>query len=155
MVRYRFLTDEELIELEVEFKQFLITNGLHDDQWRALNINHPTKAKEVVGMFSDVILDKVFSQTKYLLHHSNDKIKIFNFTASKAIMIGLDFEGKKFIPEKGLMDFIRNNISKFKIYKASKDYDKVLRNKEIYALVRNGAEKVDEKWFDFFSELNY
>jgi len=68
-------------------------------------------------------------------------------------MIGLDFEGEKFIPEEGLMDFIRDNISKFKIYKASKVYDKDLRNKEIYALVRNGAEKVDEKWFKFFSEL--
>ena len=153
MVKYRFLTDEELIELEVEFKQFLITNGLHDDEWRTLNRDNPTKAKEVVGMFSDVILDKVFTQTKYLHHHSNDKIKIFHFTASKAVMIGLDFEGENFIPEEGLMDFIGNNISKFKIYKASKDYDKDLRNKEIYALVRNGAGKVDEKWFRFFSEL--
>ena len=154
MVKYRFLTDDELMALEVEFKQFLITNGLHDDEWRVLNKDYPKKAEEVVGLFSDLILDKVFTQTKYLMHHSNDKIKVFHFTTSKAIMIGLDFEGEDVIPEEGLMDFIKSNLSNFKIYTASKDYKKDLRNKEIFALVRNGAEKVDEKWFDFFSKLN-
>ncbi len=154
MVKYRFLTDAELSELEAEFKQFVITNGLHDDEWRALNKNNPEKAKEVVGMFSDLILDKVFSQAKYLMHHSNDKIKVFHFTSSKAIMIGLDFEGDEVIPEDDLMDFITDNVSKFKIYSASKNYEEDVRNTEIYALVRNGAEKVDEKWFDFLSKLN-
>jgi hypothetical protein len=154
MVKYRFLTDQELSELEAEFKQFVITNGLHDDEWRSLNENAPESAKEVVGMFSDLILDKVFSQTKYLMHHSNDKIKVFQFTTTKAIMIGLDFEGEEVIPEEGLMDFISANVSKFNIYTASKDYIEDLRNKEIYALVRNGAEKVDENWFEFLSKLN-
>ena len=116
MVKYRFLTDDELIALEVEFKQFLITNGLHDDEWRVLNKDYPKKAEEVVGLFSDLILDKVFTQTKYLMHHSNDKIKVFYFTTSKAIMIGLDFEGEDVIPEEGLMSFIKSNLSKFKIY---------------------------------------
>ena len=154
MVKYRFLTGEELKELETEFKQFVITNGLHDDEWRALNKNAPEKAKEVVGMFSDLILDKVFTQTKYLMHHSNDKIKVFHFTSAKAIMIGLDFEGDGVIPEDDLMDFIRANVEKFNIYTASKNYEEASRNKEIFALVRNGAEKVDEKWFDFLSKLS-
>ena len=54
MVKYRFLTDDELIALEVEFKQFLITNGLHDDEWRVLNKDYPKKAEEVVGLFRDL-----------------------------------------------------------------------------------------------------
>ena len=153
MVKYRFLTDEELKELEAEFKQFMISNGLHDDEWRAINKNTPEKAKEVVGMFSDLILEKVFSQTKYLLHHSNDKIKVFYFTAEKALMIGLDFEGEEVILQDGLVDFVKANIEKLKIYTASKSYESANRNNEVFALVKNGAEKVDEYWFDFLSKL--
>tara|TARA_B100000795_G_C22802949_1_gene442940 strand:+ start:863 stop:1327 length:465 start_codon:yes stop_codon:yes gene_type:complete len=153
MVKYRFLTDEELKELETEFKQFMISNGLHDDEWRAINKNTPKKAKEIVGMFSDLILEKVFAQTKYLLHHSNDKIKVFYFTAEKAVMIGLDFEGEAIIPKDELIAFVKANVGKFQIYTASKSYETGDRNNEIFALVKNGAEKVDEYWFDFLSKL--
>lgn len=153
MVKYRFLTDEELAELETEFKQFLISNGLHDDEWRLMNTSAPEKAQKVVGLFSDLILDKVFSQTKYLYHHSNDKIKVFSFTEKKAVMIGLDYEGSGFIPEEEQVEFIKSNLSDFKIYSASKEYPNENRNAEVYSLVKNGAEKVDSTWFEFLSSL--
>ena len=36
-MKYRCLTDEELKELEPEFKQFLIVNHVHAEEWEELN----------------------------------------------------------------------------------------------------------------------
>ena len=64
MVKYRYLTDQELQEFEEEFKHFLIANGLHAEEWEKLNNEDPDKAIEVVGLFSNLILDKVYSFAK-------------------------------------------------------------------------------------------
>jgi hypothetical protein len=36
-MKYRCLTDDELKELETEFKHFLISNGVHTEEWEQLN----------------------------------------------------------------------------------------------------------------------
>lgn len=153
MVKYRFLSNDELSGLEEELKQFLITNQLYAEEWEKLNKENPEKAKEVIGLFSNMILDKVYEKTKYLLHLSEKKIKAFFFTEEKAIMIGLDYAGGDSIPKEDTMTFIQNNLSDFKIYSANKAFAKEERNQEVYNLVKVGAEKVDEIWFDFFKKL--
>ena len=83
MVKYRFLTDEELKEFDEEFKHFLIANGLHAEEWKAMNEKDPDRAIEVVGLFSDLILDKVYDKTEYILHQNPTSLRAFKFYKEK------------------------------------------------------------------------
>lgn len=152
-MKYRFLSDEELSSLEDEFKQFLITNHLYAEEWEELNKTNPEKARDVVGMFSDLVLEKVYSKTKCLLHHSANKLKVFSFQDEMALLIGLDYSGEGIIPEDGLLEFIQERKNDFEVFSASKKFTKENRNSEVYSLVKNGAVKIEPDFFSVLSKL--
>ena len=60
-MKYRCLSDEELPELEGEFKHFLISNNVYTEEWEELNKKKSKKVQELVEMFSDIVLNKAFS----------------------------------------------------------------------------------------------
>ena len=57
-MKYRILSNEELSHLEEDFKHFLIVNGVHAEEWEALNNNDVDKAVQLVEVFSDTVLQK-------------------------------------------------------------------------------------------------
>lgn len=77
MIKYRSLSKEELIELEDEFKQFLIVNGLHDEEWRALCAEDPNNAQQFIDLFSNLVLEKVYSQAAGLIQIGQDFVSVF------------------------------------------------------------------------------
>jgi hypothetical protein len=153
MVRYRFLTDEELKALDEEFKHFLIANGLHAEEWEELNKNDPDKAIEIVGLFSDLVLDKVYDKTEFILYQNAKSLNVFKFFKEKAILIGVDYQGRDDFPLEGVMEFISKNAEKMLIYSSSKSFDEVERNKEIHHLIKYGAFATDDKIFNFLAEI--
>lgn len=153
MPKYRFLDDIELKELEEEFKQFLISNGLHNEEWEALNKKNPDKAIDIVGLFSDLILDKVYDKTDYLLHLTPKSVKTFQFFQEKAVLLGVDYEGQGNIPGKDTLAFITEHASQMKIYGTSKSFKQEDRNKEIHFLVTKGVLASDGKIFEFLKEV--
>jgi len=79
MLKFRSLTIQELKELETEFKHFLVINELYDAEWRQLAANNPLKAQEFIDLFSNVVLEKVYTNLTGLLHIGEDFITIFDF----------------------------------------------------------------------------
>ena len=77
MIKYRTLSKEELFALEDEFKQFLIVNGLHDQEWRALCTEEPNKAQQFIDLFSNLVLEKVYSQVSGLVQIGQDFVSVF------------------------------------------------------------------------------
>ena len=69
-MRYRMLTDEELNALSDDFTQFLVVQGIDDDSWRKMNLENKEKAIQIVEIFSDTVLAKVYSKIKYLSYVS-------------------------------------------------------------------------------------
>ena len=63
-MKYRCLTDEELKELEQEFKHFLISNNVYTEEWEKLNKKKDKRVQELVELFSDVVLDKALKNIK-------------------------------------------------------------------------------------------
>ena len=55
-MRFRCLSKEELQELDNELIQFLIVNHVYKEDWALMNQESPNKAKELIEMFSDVVL---------------------------------------------------------------------------------------------------
>ena len=153
MVKYRYLTDEELRVFEEEFKHFLIANGLHSEEWEKLNDEDPDKAIEVVGLFSDLILDKVYDKTKFIVHVSGKVLKAFRFYEDKAVLIGVDYKGQLNFPEENIIEFINKNAAEMLIYSTSKSFPKEKRNSEMHFLVKLGSDFSDGKIFVFLSRI--
>jgi len=153
MAKYRFLSDEELKELEEEFKHFLITNGLHTEEWEEMNKNEPNKAIDIVGLFSDLVLEKVYDKTDYLLHIGAKDLKAFKFLKEKVVLLGIEYKGEGTIPLENTLEFIAENASDMLIFSTGKSFTEEIRNKEVHFLVQSGAFVSDSLIFDFLKEI--
>ena len=71
-MRFRKLNFEELTSLEKEFKEFLIINHIHDEEWRDLNKEAPEKVSALLEVFSDTVLLKVYGKISYLEFYGED-----------------------------------------------------------------------------------
>ena len=76
-MRFRKLNFEELTSLEKEFKEFLIINHIHDEEWRNLNKEAPEKVSALVEVFSDTVLLKVYGKISYLEFYGEDILSFF------------------------------------------------------------------------------
>jgi len=152
MVKYRFLSDEELKEFDEEFKHFLIANGLHAEEWKAMNEDNPDKAIEIVGLFSDLILDKVYDKTEFLIHVGEKNLKVFKFFNEKAILLGVEYKGEGSFPDDEILKFVVDNADQMLIFGTSKSFTEEKRNQELHFLVKHGAIVTDEKVFEFLAK---
>jgi len=153
MVKYRFLSDVELKEFEEEFKHFLIANGVHAEEWEKLNNENPDRAIEIVGLFSDLILDKVYDKTEFLIHQDTKSIKAFKFFKENAVLIGVDYKGEGDLPENDILKFLSENAADMLIYATSKTFSEENRNKELHFLVQHGAFVTSHEVFDYLSKV--
>lgn len=88
-MRFRRLRKEELESLEQDFVQFLATHQITAQEWVALRDEGNDKVYELIDIFSDIVLEKVYSQIEYLQHRTKDTIRVFHCQADKIIMTGL------------------------------------------------------------------
>jgi hypothetical protein len=143
-MKYRILSDEELKELEGEFKHFLIANNVYTEEWEALNKNKDKKVLELVESFSDIVLDKALKNIKYLEHVTPHDFKCFWCEADKMTLIGIASKNKA-------IDFTVHILADFSadldIFKTSKKYHKE-RAFEVFELLNSGCTIIDEARFN-------
>ena len=82
-MKYRILSQEELELLEDDLKAFLIVNGIHGDEWREMNKSNPVKAVELVELFSDTVLQKVYDKIRFIEHRSPKSCMVFHLKEDK------------------------------------------------------------------------
>ncbi len=142
-MKYRVLTKDELIELEEDFKHFLIANGIYDDEWVKINKDDKKKALELVELFSDVVFDKALKKIKFLEHITPQGINAFFFTDNEVVLIGITSANKE-------IDFTKDTLDKFKnelnIFRTTKTYFKK-REEEIFDLLETGCSIIEEVRF--------
>ncbi len=143
-MKYRCLTNEELSELETEFKQFLITSNVYTEEWEELNRKKDSRVNELVEMFSDIVLDKALRNIKYLEHTTIKDIKAFKCGADEMILIGITSTNP-------IVDFTKDAPSEFKdelnIFSTNKPYNKD-RELEVFQLLESGCSIVSEERFN-------
>ena len=88
-MRFRTLTNEELKPLEEDFVKFLASNQITAKEWQALKEENSNKVHELIDLFSDIVLEKVFSTIEYLQHRTKDTIRVFYCQENKITMTGL------------------------------------------------------------------
>ncbi|MCW8940114.1 MAG: DUF6495 family protein, partial [Flavobacteriales bacterium] len=89
MLKYRLLTDDELKELEHEFKQFLIVNEIYDEEWRKLNAEKNEKVGELVIMFSNLVIEKSLKRIQYLEIATSEGINAYHCKEDEIELIGI------------------------------------------------------------------
>jgi siroheme synthase len=120
-MKYVRLSAEELQELEKEFIDFLVVNGITATDWVAIKENEPLNADEIINQFSDVVWESIMRSTKYL--NKVEKTTAYYFKCNTN-----DIALKKII--KG------NNGAE--MFTALKGYKKV-REEEMFDMIQSGC----------------
>jgi uncharacterized protein DUF6495 len=142
-MKYRCLTHEELVELEEEFKHFLITNNVYTEEWERLNKKKDKRVQELVELFSDLVLDKALKNINYLEHITNHDIKSFKCDQTQMTLIGISSKNKKIDFTKDILTDIKDELA---IFKTNKPYFKQ-RELEVFELLQSGCSIIDEDRF--------
>lgn len=139
-LKYRRLNSQELQQLEKEFVDFLVINGIAADDWVAMKEKELNKANQIIDLFSDVIFEGVVRKVRFLEHISASSIYCFQLLEKEIQLIGLE-------DESGTLDFTQIDFSQqsdkklpvgLKVFFNKKAYQKD-KNQEIFKLMENGA----------------
>ena len=140
-MKYRCLTDDELQELEEEFKHFLIANNVYTEEWEALNANHDKRVIELVEMFSDIVFEKSLKKVRFLEQVTPAYMNFFYCEDDQITMIA-------FTSENNTIDFTEDvspdSAGEISVYRVSKPYQ-LQREVELFQLMESGAFIIDEE----------
>jgi hypothetical protein len=154
-MKYRILSDEELSHLAEDFKHFLIVNGVHHDEWVKMNEEDKEKAIQLVEIFSDTVLDKVYDKIKYLEFQSKENCMVFYLGEKEIHLISL--QGKP----NSLVDFsntekihgtLQNKPNEVQFFRSQKAYSKP-RNEEVHQLITQGCIVSSESFWQSLIEV--
>lgn len=153
-VKYRRLSSDELKELEKEFVEYLVVNGIIANDWERMKQEDSSKAERIVDLFSDVVFEGVFRKANYLVHQAPEQLFAFHALEEKIILVGI-------IDETGQLDFtlpetfdqLKQEIPMgLKVFQQEKKYVKQ-RELELFEMVQGGAYISDGQLFKQLSLL--
>ncbi len=154
-MRYRMLSEEELNALSDDFTQFLVVQGIDDDSWRKMNLENKEKARQIVEIFSDTVLAKVYSKVKYLSYVSDKVYSIFRINKDDINLILIKiteptfaFKNENLIPE-----LLSKNSGSWELYSSTKQLNEKLTD-EIHKLCTQGCQISKAETWDIYYDLH-
>ncbi|MFB1004589.1 MAG: DUF6495 family protein [Bacteroidia bacterium] len=129
-MKYVRLSAEELQELEKEFINFLVVNGITATDWVAIKENEPLNADEIINQFSDVVWESILRSTKYLNKVEETTAYYFKCNTN-------DIALKK----------VTKGDNGAEMFTALKDYKKV-REEEMFDMIQSGCTISDGKDYE-------
>ena len=154
MPKYRFLSDEELKHLEEEFKQFLIVNHVYKEEWQKINESDSEKALELVGLFSDQVLQRVYEKITYLEKRTKDACFLFKFGDEVLDLLIIQTQNSEI--DLSQIESIHSNLksrfNQLEFYKSSKKHTNT-REYEIHLTFEQGAELSSKEFWDLIQQI--
>jgi hypothetical protein len=151
-MKYRILTNDELQALEDDFKQFLIVNHVYAEEWEVLNQSDPAKALQLVELFSDTVLQRVYERIQFLEFRSADTCIIFYVGKEKIALITIQSKSSEVdlsTPE-SIHHALTKQIENLQFFRSEREYKKE-RETEVHQLVEQGCLVSSE---EFWNALN-
>ncbi|MEP4535043.1 MAG: DUF6495 family protein [Cyclobacteriaceae bacterium] len=150
--KYRTLTTEELHELEKEFVDFLVVNGITADQWVKIKEGDKPAAEDMIVLFSDVVMEGVLRNIQYLEIRARDDIKTFQCLAEKIVLVGLRTNNPdvNFLDDVFLQTALQSPPKGIEVYTTYKAY-KEDRQQELFRMIQSGCQVSDGKLFKALS----
>lgn len=151
-MRFRRLTKEELETLEEDFIQFLASNHVTAKDWTSYKENKPEKVEELIGLFSDIVLEKVFSKMDYLQHRTKDTIRVFHCQEDKISMTGLQItDPSKDLTNPADLAVLADPASlsgSVKVFQVDKEYAQERADEVFGMLYKDGCQPASKSMFD-------
>lgn len=156
-MKYRMLTNEELTHLENELKQFLIINHVYKEEWERMNRETPELANDLVGLFSDQVLQRVYENIHFLEHRSKDACLVFKLGKDSIEMIGLQKKNSEsslinFETPESIHEALTIHPKEIGFFKHTKAYSKQ-REEEIHQMIEQGCVKSSEEFWKLLLEV--
>jgi len=141
MPTYRSLSLEELIELEKEFVEYLVLNGITAEDWVKMKENDKAEAEQIVNLFSDVVFEGIMRNVKYVEYRSEKFVHAFQCHAEELVLVAMetnDETGVNFLDPTFIQSASINPPEKIFVRTSSKKYSKK-RELELFDMVQAGC----------------
>lgn len=148
-MKYRMLSREEMELFDEEFKYFLIANGVTNEEWLSMNKNDHDGATKLVELFSDAVLETVYTKVKYMEFREKSSCLVFYLGEDSIELISLNSKSTSVdlsTPEK-IHDAILNQTKFLEIFKANKKYT-LPREEEIHKMTQDGCVNSTKEFWD-------
>jgi len=139
MAKYRLLSKEELNELEKEFIEYLVLNGIDADKWEALKKDKPAIANKTVELFSDVVFEKILRQAKFIKKVEPQNLIFIKCNEKNMNMIALNNIGDQTAFTKYQIFDFHKIIEHAELVKGNKAYTQD-RQQELFMMLEKGFE---------------
>lgn len=141
-MKFRLLNKEEQQAFDEDFKHFLITNGVSNEEWIALNESNNPKAIELVAVFSDTVFQKVMEKIKVLELRQDKSLMVFLCGKERIELIGINVMPEATEVNLSTTDTIHSALTKsakfLQFFKQNKAYDKE-RELEVFEMIEKGC----------------
>ncbi|MDT0293101.1 DUF6495 family protein [Mesonia ostreae] len=154
-MKYARLTKEQLDELHPEFINFLASQSITAEEWAEIKENKPQLAEDELDVFSDLVWEGVLNQAKYLEHLSKQQLFLFHIEEAKMRLIGIKVNNEAInIATKEGYAWLQDNLltEDVEIYNSVKAISED-RNKDIFALIQQGANITKGELFQYFERI--
>ena len=153
-MKYERLTKEQFEELHQEFINFLAAQSITAEEWDQIKKDKPEVAEEELDIFSDLVWEGVLKKVEYLEHISAQFLFMFRFTETQIDMIKIEIKNPSIdITTDDGYTWLQNNLLSdvVEIHQATKTLSDD-RNKDIFALIKQGANITKGKLYNYFRE---
>ena len=154
MARFQLLTADELRELESEFVEFLVLQGITASDWVLIKEEEPLKAQECIARFSDVVYGSVMMKIEYLELRSAKQLYSYHCGKDKIILLGMELKEREgdFTDPAFIEKSMANPPQGLEVFRSEKEYTS-LREDEIFQMLSNGCTTSDGSLFKVLSQL--
>jgi hypothetical protein len=149
MSKYRPLSLDELKELEKEFIEFLVLNGITAEDWERIKKEDTAKANHIIDLFSDVVFESIMRKIQFLELRREKQIQTFQCLPDRLVLVGLtaindnaiDFTNPGYIEEA-----VSNPPERLHVFTSERIYSKE-RELELFEMTEAGCTISDGKLF--------
>lgn len=152
-MKYRMLTTEEMEIFNEDFKHFAVANGVSNEEWLEMNNSDPERAIQLVQIFSDVVLQKVYEKLEYIENRSVQSCLVFKLGKKEIELISINSNSNKIdlsTPE-SIHHALVNCSNQLTFFKACKQYSKE-REMEIHEMITQGCVNSSKSFWDSLNE---
>ena len=154
-MKYSRLTKEQFEELHQEFINFLAAQSITAKEWDEIKRDKPKVAEDEMDVFSDLIWEGVLDKVTYLEHFSTQQMFLFQITQVEIHLIGIKIENEAIdITRREGYQWLQKNLmdDAVNLYTSSKVLSED-RNKDIFALIQQGAVITKGDLFQYFDKV--
>jgi hypothetical protein len=132
----------------------LILNEIYGDDWEKLNQENPEKAQSLVDIFSDNVLDKVYSKIDFLEKRASKAFSVFSVTNTDIETITIQSNNLELFTNEQIEVALNKHLAELEIFCGTKK-NETTKSDEVFKLIQSGCDlSTYDVWHSFSSFLD-